>query len=366
MNIAPVSEAWLQPPRGQRVLLKGPCNLGRAADNDVVLEGSKASRHHAVIHMQASEEYWLADLNSANGTFCNGRRVIRPVRLHDGDRITAADVTFIFRQLRVDTAARSAASLGDTIPVFTEEPAWLLMADLQGHTELSHRVGARELVELLRGWMRQCEEAVTKHHGQVGKYLGDGLLAYWRDGKAEDVTAALWALEELRRGGAPPFRVVLHYGLVTFGGASALGEEAMRGADVNFIFRLERAASTLGLAACTSAAAQERLGPLVPTAPFADEHDVVGFPGKHRIHEITWPKRSRAIEQLPCPSAPTSEECRAMDNTPESDPLAGAKSSFASEIGGGGGTLPLPRASSSSSSRSSSSSSSSRSSEGTR
>jgi class 3 adenylate cyclase len=286
------AEAWLQPSRGSRIMLEGTCNLGRSADNHVVIEARAASRYHAAIRAQAPNEYWIVDLGSANGTFHNGRRVIRPTLLKDGDRISVADVTLCFRQVVVQDVGEDPSTLGEkTVPEMKEEDAWLVMADLQGSTELSHRVAGEELAQLLQQWTQSCREAVESHRGQIGKYLGDGFLAYWlaRQSSPADVVAALHRLHSLRSKSARAFRLAVHYGPVTFGGVAALGEEVMRGSEVNFIFRLERLASTCALETCVSEAARERLGELMCTAPLDEEHEVKGFGGRHRIYTIRWP-----------------------------------------------------------------------------
>ncbi len=60
--------------------------LGRASDNDVVLDDRSVSAHHCVI--SATEEgFVLADLGSSNGTFVNGERVTAERALTNGDLI---------------------------------------------------------------------------------------------------------------------------------------------------------------------------------------------------------------------------------------------------------------------------------------
>ncbi len=62
--------------------------IGRATDNDVsFFQDSNVSRNHAEIHRRGENEFWLADLNSSNGTTLNGRKVSEEKPLYDGDLI---------------------------------------------------------------------------------------------------------------------------------------------------------------------------------------------------------------------------------------------------------------------------------------
>jgi len=57
-------------------------SVGRARDNDVVIENLSVSRNHARIRKEG-ERFILTDLNSANGTYVNGVRVTRVEIVHD-------------------------------------------------------------------------------------------------------------------------------------------------------------------------------------------------------------------------------------------------------------------------------------------
>jgi hypothetical protein len=71
-----------------------PVRLGRAEDNDLVLEDPRVSRHHALIRTQG-ELFILEDLGSTNGTFFGGRRVGARV-LDDGDRFNIGGSEILF------------------------------------------------------------------------------------------------------------------------------------------------------------------------------------------------------------------------------------------------------------------------------
>jgi serine phosphatase RsbU (regulator of sigma subunit) len=57
--------------------------LGRAEPSDVVLRDVEISRGHCNVYPQDGEHY-IADLQSTNGTFVDGRRLTAPVKLTDG------------------------------------------------------------------------------------------------------------------------------------------------------------------------------------------------------------------------------------------------------------------------------------------
>jgi adenylate cyclase len=91
----------LEWPDGQRFRLKGTCSLGRTDVNDLVLPDIKVSRRHALIQAQVAQrahELWLVDLDSRNGTFLNGSRVVRPTLLRDKDQLELGPYLLTFHQ----------------------------------------------------------------------------------------------------------------------------------------------------------------------------------------------------------------------------------------------------------------------------
>ncbi|MBV9722545.1 MAG: FHA domain-containing protein, partial [Mycobacterium sp.] len=72
----------------------GSVTIGRANDNDVVIQDVLASRHHAFL-VQSPLGTEVRDARSVNGTFVNGVRVGSAV-LHEGDVITIGNVDLVF------------------------------------------------------------------------------------------------------------------------------------------------------------------------------------------------------------------------------------------------------------------------------
>lgn len=75
-------------------LLNFPFRIGRAVDNDIVLEDKRVSRHHSEILLRDSE-YIIKDLGSQNGTWVNGAKVTT-ASIKIGDTITIGGNTLLF------------------------------------------------------------------------------------------------------------------------------------------------------------------------------------------------------------------------------------------------------------------------------
>jgi adenylate cyclase len=281
VNASEEGAAWLEAADGKRYAIHGGCSLGRAAANTVVLASPKVSRRHALIHLQNIGECWLIDFGSSNGTFLNKRRIHQPVRLDDGDQITIGDQSFKFSQPFVISEEYKTIVTQRTLREIESIPCWLLVADIRNFTPLSRSMQSEGLEALLGAWLSTCKDIIEQHHGIINKYLGDGFLAYWPEAVTtpQEIAAVIFALKEFQQKGAPPFRVVIHFGPVAIGGIASMGEESLMGREVNLIFRLEKLAGSLGEPCGLSEAAHARVGELIPSRPLG-EHELKGFEGK--------------------------------------------------------------------------------------
>ncbi len=89
------AELTIQTPNGEKTvpLVEGqPLFVGRTAECDLYLPSPAVSRRHAVF-LTRHGHVGLKDLDSANGTYLNGRKITKPIRLKDGDVIQVA--TFV-------------------------------------------------------------------------------------------------------------------------------------------------------------------------------------------------------------------------------------------------------------------------------
>ncbi len=84
-----------QPEREGFAVVGSTVRIGRQRDNDLVLEDTSVSRHHAEIHRGADGSLTLVDLDSLNGVFVNERQ-IKSAGLSDGDSVEIGDVRLAF------------------------------------------------------------------------------------------------------------------------------------------------------------------------------------------------------------------------------------------------------------------------------
>jgi SARP family transcriptional regulator, regulator of embCAB operon len=72
--------------------------IGRLDDNDLVLDDTEVSRHHAVI-VDTGTGFLITDVRSTNGVEVQGRRIQPSATLADGDHILIGNSEFVFEVL---------------------------------------------------------------------------------------------------------------------------------------------------------------------------------------------------------------------------------------------------------------------------
>jgi adenylate cyclase len=140
----------------------------------------------------------------------------------------------------------------------------VLFADLKGFTPMSERIEAAVMVDMLNGYFRAMNAALTRHHGHLSRLMGDGLMALfgalennpWQAADAVQAALAMRAgLEqynaEIVPRGLPrlEFGVGIHAGDVVAGvmGSDRLMEYTVIGDAVNLAARVESLTRTHGV-----------------------------------------------------------------------------------------------------------------------
>jgi adenylate cyclase len=158
---------------------------------------------------------------------------------------------------------------GERLQIYT------LFTDIQGFTELSHRIPAEKTAMLLNAYLDGMSDIVLNNGGTIDKFVGDAVVAFWGapipkpdDGK-NAVAAALEMLEFTQKFGANDpdramvgrTRVGLHYGeaiVGNFGGEGRISYTAL-GDAMNTAARLEGANKYLKSVALISEEVRKRV-----------------------------------------------------------------------------------------------------------
>ncbi len=106
--------SWTVHYKGEEVEVKGALTIGRGSSAGISFNNSHISREHARLFVSSSN-LWLLDLNSANGTFVNGKRLLGGCRLFHGDELS-------FDQLAMQVIGHGQ----DLTPARKREPADLV------------------------------------------------------------------------------------------------------------------------------------------------------------------------------------------------------------------------------------------------
>jgi adenylate cyclase len=281
-------DVWLEQEDGACIAIADGFSIGRGKENQLALQDERASRRHALIHDRGKEGFWIVDLGSRNGTYRNNRRVQQPVRLRDGDSIRVGSTQLTFRQPGgAGIASTTVQPSQQTILEVRSEVCWLLVGDLVGSTQFLQKHDSGKAAELTAGWLQQCRKLIESSGGMINKFLGDGFFAFWRVAgqQAEQMIHCLDGLRQMQRDGALRFRLVLHRGRVQFGGGASLGEDELSGPEVNFTFRMEKLAGSLGENFLLSeAAATQCAKPWSPAE--IGGHTLAGFEGTFRFFRL--------------------------------------------------------------------------------
>lgn len=75
--------------------LEDSTTIGRNNQNKIIIKDPYISKNHLKI-VKDEGDYYIEDLNSANGTFINGTKIMDAVRLKNGDRIRLGQIEFLF------------------------------------------------------------------------------------------------------------------------------------------------------------------------------------------------------------------------------------------------------------------------------
>jgi len=243
-----------------RYELGNTTSIGRTSVNQISLKDDSAvSRQHSLIRRQGEAEYHLIDMGSANGTFLNGKLLISPTRLRNGDilRVGETPMRFECPEISGEAAAKAAEQTHYEKTRMSVQLGMMviLVCDIRRFTRIGELLAPDQLSRFLGSWFRQASEIIAGLGGIVDKYIGDAVMAYWPVDPHKPLMApesAVTAAKELielartiRVPDHPEFEfkigVGINQGLVSSGnvGMQSQRDSTIMGDAVTLAFRLE-------------------------------------------------------------------------------------------------------------------------------
>jgi class 3 adenylate cyclase len=126
---------------------------------------------------------------------------------------------------------------------------------VEAFTALNEKLGGEKALQQLQAWITDLRPLIERNGGQINRYLGDAIFAYWASDAAKpaQVLAALQAIEGYRPRSPLPFRLILHHGSVLV--TRHEHREELGGHEMTFVFRIEKLAKSFRTQALLSQAA---------------------------------------------------------------------------------------------------------------
>ncbi|WP_037148844.1 adenylate/guanylate cyclase domain-containing protein [Rhizobium freirei] len=162
----------------------------------------------------------------------------------------------------------------------------LLLCDLRGFTELSNRLPGNTVLGLLNAYFDKVVPAITREGGEVLKFMGDAVLAFFPgidpsgacNAALTAATAILADMDCFQYDGINvKVGIALHYGEVSYGnvGSGSRLDFTLIGPDVNVVSRIQSICSERGKALLLSETFREKA--LITDAISIGPHRLKGF-----------------------------------------------------------------------------------------
>ena len=178
---------------------------------------------------------------------------------------------------------------GGTVEIGAErKEVTALFVDLIGYTDLTEQLDPGVLVRIMNGYYQRMSDAIHTHHGQVGSYLGDGIVAYFgalqpNPWQCEDAVRASCEMcraidaynLELRREGLPELGIGVGVdfgpGVAALVGSEERREYSFLGRPVNVAARIQALTRIFHQEILVTQAVREKLSPSFDLMPMPPE-----------------------------------------------------------------------------------------------
>lgn len=167
---------------GEMTLFDGTMlRVGRDKTNNLILEIPNVSRFHSLLTANLAGVL-VNDLQSTNGTFVNGVPISTPAQVKTGDIIEIGPAKLLIELFKEEKKEKTSTQSDKTTfdMVSASAIVTVLVADVSGYTRLSETLPSKDVTTMLQIWLDRVSRIIQKHGGEVDKYIGDCVMAYWR------------------------------------------------------------------------------------------------------------------------------------------------------------------------------------------
>ncbi len=264
--------------------------IGRARNNDLVLQNNAVSRFHSMFSASNSGLV-LSDLTSLNGTFYNGRKISTPVNLSTGDEVKVGNIKISIDMHLGGVDEDSGAHMQTQSTAMKAVLVTVLVTDIAKFTTMSQQLPPKEMAEMLDSWFGEVTNVIQREGGEIDKYIGDCVMALWRStpetlsqnaaasirvsneilALTDKMSAESWQFKDKF---AWKCRVALNTGEALSGNIGGKGSRdfTVLGDTVNVAFRLEGVGAVKGWPLTISASTAE---PVMSEFPFESMGPVI-------------------------------------------------------------------------------------------
>lgn len=256
--------------------------VGRDPSCEITLDDPGVSRVHASFSA-SSRGIVIADLNSLNGVFVNGRKLLNMRDLNSRDIIDIGsskievelNSSHIVENTSSGTRARAMTAQLRPMSVTT------LVASVNGYHHLSDQLPTDDVVQMLIQWTAMVTESVNSSLGVVDKVIGHSVVSLWASQSDQEnasmaiqtaaaiqaKTADLVSANGWKHQAAHPWSssVVVNSGFAMSGALGASGEEqnkgfTLMGDPINQAFELQGFVDMLDCSVIIGSSTAELLG----------------------------------------------------------------------------------------------------------
>jgi adenylate cyclase len=161
--------------KANRIEIENSLSIGRANDNELIIDEPTVSRNHALIK-KIGEKFYIIDSGSSNGTFRDGKRIHSPILLENKSVIQCGNAQCVFYDNSMDNEVDE-TQLSITSNFIINSV--VLIADIRGYTTFAETTPVKTVSRIMAKWFKAVTNTIEEHNGYIDSFIGDCVYARW-------------------------------------------------------------------------------------------------------------------------------------------------------------------------------------------